>query len=323
MDSAREKSRQLWPRISKIDTHLLHSYNPSMTARTPPLVTVALGWILIVSSCTYSRPLLSNAGDVPASIQDQLASGEPIYAQTCATSACHGTQGEGIRSGDSFKVWPLVGDEFQSRHPNAQIVFDVLRSGGEPNLRALTDQQIYDSIAYELSQNQITLDSPLTADNAHAVFGGKMSGDSQGGLFPPSDNAILVDLPPTRALPISAQSDKLRLQIDQLATASTIGKTKLPDGGVFLIVVFVLTDLVQAPITVNPAYLRLSVPGGDQLQPQSINIHSAIEKFHEQTIKPQHGTVGLAVFTLTAPDEFDQLIYDDGEGSLITLRLKP
>ncbi len=294
-----------------------------MTARTPPLVTVALGWILIVSSCTYSRPLMSNAGDVPASIRGQLASGGPIYTQTCATSTCHGTQGKGIRSGDSFKVWPLVGDEFQSRHPNAQIVFDVIRSGGEPNLRTLTDQQIYNLIAYELSQNQITLKSPLIADNAFKTFEGLMSGRAQGGLFPPSDNTTLIDMPPTRGLPISAQSDMLRLQIDQFAAASAIGKSKLPNGGVFLIVVFVLTDLDQAPITVNPAHLRLSTPGGDHLQPQSINIHAAIEQFHEQTIKPQHGTVGLVVFTLTAPDQFDQLIYDDGEGSRITLRLKP
>jgi len=294
-----------------------------MTARTPPLVTVALGWILIVSSCTFSRPLRSNAGEVPASVPDQLASGGPIYTQTCATSTCHGTQGEGIRSRDRFKVWPLVGDEFQSRHPNAQIVFDVIRSGGEPNLRALTDQQIYDSIAYELSQNQITLDSPLTADNAHAVFGGKMSGDSQGGLYPPSNNAVILTPPLIRDLPITAQNDRLRLQIDQFAVASAIGKSKLPNGGVFLIVVFVLTDLDQTPITVNPAHLRLSTPGGDHLQPQSIDIHAAIEQFHEQTIKPQHGTVGLVVFTLTAPDQFDQLMYDDGEGSRITLRLKP
>lgn len=121
----------MWHRISQIDTHLLASYNPSMSAPTPPLVTVALGRILILSSCTYSRPLLSNEGDVPASIRGQLASGE-------------------------------------------------------------------------------------------------------------------------------------------------------------------------------------------SLQPQSINIHSAIEKFHEQTIKPQHGTAGLVVFTLTAPDQFDQLMYDNDEASVIT-----
>lgn len=294
-----------------------------MAGRPTWLISVALGYILITIGCSYARKTTSNASDALVSVDSQLASGAPIYAQTCATSTCHGAQGEGIRSGDGFSAWPLVGDEFQSRHPNAEIVFDVIRSGNERNLLALTDQQVYDAIAYQLKQNQITLKSPLTADNAFKTFGGLMSGQAQGGLFPPSDNATLIDMPPTRELPISAQNDKLRLQIDQFAAASAIGKTKLPDGGVFLIVVFVLTDLDQAPLTVNPAHLRLSIAGGDHLQPHSINIHAAIEQFHQQTIQPRHGTAALVVFALSAPDGFDQLIYDDGAGARITLALKP
>jgi hypothetical protein len=294
-----------------------------MARRPTWLINVALGCILITIGCSHARKTPSNASKTQVSVESQLASGALIYAQTCATSTCHGTQGQGIRAGNGFSAWPLVGEEFQSRHPNAEIVFDVIRSGNERNLLALTDQQVYDAIAYQLKQNQITLESPLTADNAFGTYGGSMSGDSQGGLHPPSNNAVIITPPLIRDLPIAAQNDRLRLQIDQFAAASAIGKSKLPNGGVFLIVVFVLTDLDQAPITVNPAHLRLSTPGGDHLQPQSINIHAAIEQFHEQTIQPQHGTVGLVVFTLTAPDQFDQLMYDDGEGSRITLRLKP
>jgi len=252
-------------------------------------------------------------------VKGQLASGAPIYAQTCATSACHGTQGEGIRSGNGFSAWPLVGDEFQSRHPNAQIAFDVIRSGDEPNLRALTDQQIYDAIAYELSQNQIALKFPLTADNAFAIYGGSMSGRTQGGLFPPSDNVVINATPHTWGLPIITESPKLRIQIDQIVEASAIGNAK----ATFLILVIVFSDLDDQPITVSPNHLSLSTPSGDLLQPQSINIHSAIEKFHEQTIKPQHGTVGLVIFMLTAPDQFDQLIYDDGTGEHLIMALKP
>ena len=259
----------------------------------------------------------------PITVESQLASGAPIYAQTCATSACHGTQGEGIKSENGFKVWPLVGDEFQSRHPNAQIVFDVIRSGGERNLLALTDPQIYDAIAYELSQNQITLASPLTADNAYSTFGGTMSGEMQGGLYPPSNNAVIIDLPLPRDLPIAAQNERLRLQLDQLAQASAIGNTEPRGGGTFLIVVIAFSDLDDQPITLSPDHLKLSTPSGELLEPQAINIHSAIEKFHERTIKPQHGTVGLVVFTLSTPEDFDQLIYDDGVGDRIALTLKP
>jgi hypothetical protein len=304
--------------LHQIDTYLPHSYNPPMTRRLASVAMVALGCILIIIGCTYTGKS-SNTNDIPISVESQLASGEPIYAQTCATSTCHGTQGEGIRSGTRFKVWPLVGDEFQARHPNAQIAFDVIRSGGERNLLVLTDQQIYDAIAYELNRNQITLQSPLTTDNAFATYGGSMSGQTQGGLFPPSDNVVINAAPRTRGLPIITESTKLRFQIDQIAEASAIGNTK----GTFLILVIVFNDLDTEPITVSPDHVRLSTPGGELLRPQSVRIQSAIEQFHEQTIKPQHGTVGLVVFTLTAPDESDQLIYDDQAGNRLTCTLKP
>jgi hypothetical protein len=212
-----------------------------------------------------------------------------------------------------------VGEEFQSRHPNAQIVFDVIRSGSERSLLALTDQQIYDAIAYELNRNQIMLRSPLTADNAHATSGGKMSGEAQGGLFPPSNNAILLDPPLTRGLPIAAQNERLRIQVDQIAHASAIGKEK----GTFLILVLAFSDLDAQAITLRPDHLKLATLSGEVLQPKAINIHSAIEKFHTRTIKPQHGTVGLVVFTLSTPEDFDHLIYDDGGEDRITLVLKP
>jgi len=92
---------------------------------------------------------------------------------------------------------------------------------------------------------------------------------------------------------------------------------------VYLILVIVVNDLDIAPITVSPDYLSLSTPSGELLKTQSINIHSAIEQFHEQTIKPQYGTVGLVVFTLSAPEDFDQLMYDDGGGDRLNIALKP
>ena len=286
-------------------------------------MSVALGCILITIGCSYTRKIPSNASETQVSVESQLASGAPIYAQTCATSACHGIQGQGIRSANGFSAWPLVGAEFQSRHPNAEIVFDVVRSGGERNLLALTDQKIYDSIAYQLKQNQIKLKSPLTADNAFTAFGGSMSGNSEGGLYPPSNNAVITSPPMTRDLLIAAQNDRLRLQLDQIAEASAIGNAEPREGGAFLILVLVFDDLDDEPITVSPDYLRLAAPHGKLLEPQSINIQSAIEKFYTQTIKPQHGTVGLVIFRLSDPDQFDQLIYDDGAAARITLALKP
>ncbi len=252
-------------RVCVIDTCPRRSYNPSMTKQLASVSTFVVGSVLITFSCISTPNVTSNAKDAPIAVKGQLASGAPIYAQTCATSACHGTQGEGIRSGNGFSAWPLVGDEFQSRHPNAQIAFDVIRSGDEPNLRALTDQQIYDAIAYELSQNQIALKSPLTADNAFAIYGDSMSGQTQGGLFPPSDNVIINATPHTWGLPIITESPKLRIQIDQIVEASAIGNAK----ATFLILVIVFSDLDDQPITVSPNHLSLSTRSGDLLQPQS------------------------------------------------------
>ncbi len=284
---------------------------------------IAVVFVFILASCTRMNNAKKPASYTPASVESQLMNGEPIYAQTCATSTCHGTQGEGIRSATGFSAWPLVGADFQSRHPNAQIVFDVIRSGGEPNLRALSDQQIYDSIAYELSQNQITLASPLTSANAFTTYGAAMSGQAQGGLFPPSDNAVIINTPLNLSLPIAAKNEGLQLQLDQIAQATVIGNTKPPAGGVFLILVIVFNDLSAEPITISPDYLRLSTVRGDLLEPQSINLHSAIEKFHTQIIKPYYGASALVIFTLSAPGQFDQLIYDDQAGNRSTLDLKP
>jgi hypothetical protein len=290
-----------------------------MVRHLASVIIVALGCLLITISCTSAHKTTSDTNATPASVESQLASGAPIYAQTCATNTCHGMQGEGIRTGNTFKAWPLVGEEFQARHPNAQVVFDVIRSGNESNLLALTDQQIYDTIAHELSQNQIILKTPLTSDNAFTTYGRKMKGQTQGGLFPPADNVTLIDSPHTRELPIAAQNNRLRLQLDQIAQASAIGN----DQGVFLILAITFNDLDDMPITISPDHLKLSTPSGELLKPQSINLHSAIEQFHEQTIKPQYGTVGLVVFTLSAPDDFDQLMYDDGAGDRLNMVLKP
>jgi len=290
----------------------LYPLTLSMIKRLVLTIVILLGYVLSTSCVT-------NISDKLVSVKSQLISGASIYTQTCATKLCHGTQGEGIPSSNGFKNWPLVGDEFQLRHPNAQVVFDVIRSGGEPNLLALTDQQIYDSIAYELGKNQITLDSPLTADNAYKTFGGKMSGKVLGGLFPPSDNTLLTAPPPTRDLPLAAQNKSLRLQLDQIAQAVSIGNNQ----GIYLILVITFSDLEDDPITVSPEFMMLSTPDDEFLSPQSSDIHSAIEKFRTQTIKPQHGTVGLVVFSLPTADGFDQLIYDDGIGDRLTLTLKP
>jgi mono/diheme cytochrome c family protein len=280
-------------------------------------MTLAVFCLFVLVSCARS----ANSTLAPATVGSQLTAGAPIYTQTCATSSCHGTQGQGIRSGSNFSAWPLVGAEFQARNPNAQVIFDVVRSGDEPNLRALTDQQIYDAIAYELNQNQIQMESPLTAANATLVFGGAMSGSAFNGLYPPVADVVIAGASPVRSLPLAAQNGRLSLQLDQLAQASAIGNARPAAGSSFVMMVIELTDLTEAPISVSPDYFKLSTPGGDSLLPQSIEPHSAIEAFHPRTISPQHGVTALIIFSFPASQQFNQLIYNDQVGNPLTLDL--
>ncbi len=303
-----------------LSTIVMPDQSPSRLASK---ITVAFGCAFLLADCLFACSPKSSATVPLASIEGQLASGARIYTQTCATSTCHGTHGEGIRSGSSFSVWPLVGADFQTRHPNAEIAFDVIRSGGEANLRALSDQQIYDSIAYELGQNRIPLTAPLTASNAYATFGGLMSGSTANGLYPPLGDFQLAISSSHAPLPLSAAAGGLRLQVDQFAQASAIGGIKPSAAGVFLMLVFVLADTGPATIAVGPENLALTTPSGSILNPVPVDPHTAIEKFHDQTIQPQYGTAALAIFSLPAPDQFDQLIYADGPGNRLALSLKP
>jgi mono/diheme cytochrome c family protein len=282
-----------------------------------------LGCAFLAAAGLFSCSQSSSAGLSAVTVGNQLADGAQIYSQTCATSSCHGTAGEGIPSGSGFSAWPLVGSDFQHRHPNAEVVFDVVRSGGEVDLRALTDQQIYDAIAYELHQNQISLREPLTAANAFATYGGEMAGSLRDGVFPPPGAFTSAASPPHAPLPLSAGGGRLHLQLDQFAEAETVAGTHPPQGGAFLVLVIVLTDVGSQPLAVGPSDLHLVEAGGQLKAPLPINAGSAIEGFHEQMIQPQHGTAALVIFQLTAPDRFDHLIYADRLGDSLTLDLKP
>lgn len=255
---------------------------------------------------------------------EQFAQGASIYAARCATAQCHGAQGEGLRTDDGFRVWPLVGPAFEARNPMAQVVFDVARSGGESELRALSDRQIYAAAAYELSLNGVSLDAPLTAQNAASIASGtSVEIPNAGTLFPPPGNASL--LPPTSALlpMLSVENGYLRLQVDQIAYASAIGRATSPDDGAFVILVFALEALTADPLDVTPAFLRLHASNGAALEPLDIHLDFAIAGFHPQTIEPDHGTAAHAIFALPASTTPVRLVYDDGTGHALSLKLSP
>jgi mono/diheme cytochrome c family protein len=259
-------------------------------------------------------------------VAEQLSRGQVIYEQGCATAACHGTNGEGIRSENGFRAWPLVGKEFQRRNPTAQVIFDVVRSGGESSLRALTDQEIYDSIAYELSLNEVEFDEPLDTQNATDLSSGSAAGKPKpGSLFPPPSNAKLISTWPvsslqgTPGLPISAENSDLRIRLTQIALAASIGEKVPTAGGSYVLVVFTLEILANQPIEVGPQHLALVSEDEQVLEPLEIGLDYPVARFYSQTIQPEHGTAALAIFALPESAKIGHMQYSLPPGQTLDL----
>jgi hypothetical protein len=84
------------------------------------------------------------------------------------------------------KTEPTEGHLFQVRNPTALVVFDVVRSGREPSLRALTDDQVWAAIAAELAANGVDLDErTLGADNAGRIRTGPAAHPDESRFVPP------------------------------------------------------------------------------------------------------------------------------------------
>jgi hypothetical protein len=267
---------------------------------------------------------ITACAQTPASpVADQLSRGQAIYEQGCATAACHGTNGAGLRSENGFRVWPLVGEDFQRRNPTAQVIFDVVRSGGESSLRALTDQQIYDSIAYELSLNEVEFNEPLDSQNAPSSLSGVAAGEPEpGSLFPPPGNARLISkwpMSPAPALPISAENSDLRLRLTQIALAASIGEKLPPDKGSFVLAVFTIEDLTDHSLDVGPQHLSLVTEDGQSLEPLEIGLDYPVARFYAQTIQPEHGTAALAIFALPENAKIGQMLYNLPSGQRLVL----
>jgi hypothetical protein len=240
----------------------------------------------------------------------QISRGQSIYQQGCATTVCQGENGDGIRSSNGFSVWPLIGEEFQYRNPDAQVIYAVGRSGGEASLRALTNQQIYDSIAYELSLNEVHLSEPLNAQNAPYIPSGQAAEKQKlGMIYPPPGNTRFISSYPSPGMPVSAENGDLQICLTQIALASSIDDKVLPNGGNYVLVVFSLDTLTSQSLEVGPQYLRLVTKDGQMLEPQEINLDYPVARFYYQTIEIEHGTAALAIFALPGTANIDYLVY--------------
>jgi mono/diheme cytochrome c family protein len=299
-------------------------FGESMMIEMRALLLLLAGMIVIVLlfACTTSPVALTDTQSAGAidTVDGQVAHGELIYQQACAT--CHGLQGEGKRLGDTFAIWPLVGEDFQARNPNAQVVFDVVRSRSEPSLRALTDTQIYDAIAYVWNLNDPEGISQITAQNAASIPPGEtMEALTPAGVYPPLGNVLQLAAPPAAIAQQTVANGYMGMRVDQIIRARAIGNITAAPGHSFVIIVFALQNLGGQPLDLDPKFLRLEDAQMQVLSPQAIDLASPIERFHAQTIQPEHGTAAIAVFALPGGVDW-QLVYDDQTGYPLSVSLE-
>ncbi|HMD87694.1 MAG TPA: DUF4352 domain-containing protein [Anaerolineaceae bacterium] len=257
----------------------------------------------------------------PMTFDKQAVLGRPVYYQNCATTLCHGTDSEGILKGGSYLVAPLIGAQFLKRNPNTQIMFDIVRSRNDPNLLALTDDQVYQAIAFDLTLNQIQLKDAITPQNAAELPAG--GSQRTGQLYPPVSGINLLDTTSGPSLPIITTKGNLSLRVDQLAFTGSVGNyTPTRSGGLFVIVVLAIKNLSNKPLGIDPKYLSLKDSNGIKHNPQSLNFTNAVVRFHSEQVQPQYSFSGYAIFGLAKETGYKSLTYDDGSGNPLTLELK-
>jgi mono/diheme cytochrome c family protein len=141
------------------------------------VLAVVLAPLAVSSALAAALP---HPGRAQSGFATQAAVGRDIYAHTCLE--CHGDHGQGVQG----RTEPTEGRLFQNRNPTAQVIFDVVRSGREPKLRALTDDQVWAAIATELAANGVDLgERSLGADNAAIVKTGPAAHPDSTRFFPP------------------------------------------------------------------------------------------------------------------------------------------
>ena len=100
------------------------------------------------------------------------------------------------------------------------------------------------------------------------------------------------------------------------------GSEKSPPGGEsYLLVVFTLEVLADHPFEVSPQNLRLEIEDGKMLEPLEIGLNYPVDRFHTQTIQPEHGTAALVIFALPEAAKIKDLRYSLPAGQQLVLTI--
>lgn len=142
---------------------------------------------LLTSAFTCSLGLISCSDDESSdetgdgdsnarTFDDQVTDGVALYGENCAQ--CHGDAGQGTTDGP-----PVVGDDALPLDPPAERMFRTEQFETAADIFAfaavympadapgtLNDQEMLDVLAFALFANGVTLEEPLSTDNAGDII---------------------------------------------------------------------------------------------------------------------------------------------------------
>jgi len=99
----------------------------------------------------------------PATLDDQVAMGQKVFGDNCAS--CHGDKAQG---GD--KAPALVGAHALDDYKNAKQAFDYSKKNMPPDRAgSLSDDDYWSVVAFLAKKNDFAISAPLTAANAESV----------------------------------------------------------------------------------------------------------------------------------------------------------
>lgn len=99
----------------------------------------------------------------PKSLDDQVAAGEKVYGERCAS--CHGAKGEGKN-----KAPALIGPKGLDEYHNAKEAYTYIHDMMPPTApSSLTEDEYWNVTAYLIKKNELEIKEPLSAANAESV----------------------------------------------------------------------------------------------------------------------------------------------------------
>lgn len=118
---------------------------------------------LLVACGGGAKPPASAGSAAPTTLDEQVAVGEKLYVEKCAS--CHGEKGEGKE-----KAPALVGPKALDDYHNAKEAFGYIKDNMPPEKAgSLSDDEYWHITAFLIKKNELGLNEQLGSGNAESV----------------------------------------------------------------------------------------------------------------------------------------------------------